>query len=142
TPRQPRRSPIRPETEAPSRFPVMDPINVRPIAIWRFSGPTRSLVRLSATGNTPPEPIPARIREANSSQNDVAIAPRMLAMPSSTRHTIISRAEHRLDDRKGEGENGGEACGGRDADAEIVSHVRQHRVKRARRQAGSKRRER
>ena len=92
TPRQPRKSPIRPETEAPSRFPVMEPISVRPIAIWRFSGPTRSLVRLSATGNTPPEPIPARMRDANSSQNDVAIAPRMLASPSSTRHTIISRA--------------------------------------------------
>ena len=70
----------------------MEPISVRPIAIWRFSGPTRSLVRLSATGNTPPEPIPARMRDANSSQNDVAIAPRMLATPSSTRHTIISRA--------------------------------------------------
>ena len=92
TPRQPRKSPIRPETEAPSRFPVMEPISVRPIAIWRFSGPTRSLVRLSATGNTPPEPMPARMRDANSSQNDVAIAPRMLARPSSTRHTIISRA--------------------------------------------------
>ncbi len=39
TPRQPRKSPIRPETEAPTRFPVMEPISVRPIAIWRFSRP-------------------------------------------------------------------------------------------------------
>src|SRR5882757_2687652 len=36
--------------------------------------------------------MPARIREANSSQNDVDIAPRMLATPSSIRHTTISRA--------------------------------------------------
>ena len=124
---------------------------MRPIAIWRFSGPTRSLVRLSATGNTPPEPMPARIRDANSSQNDVAIAPRMLARPSSTRHTIISRAlpnrsaaapKHRLDDRKGEGEDGGETGGSRDADAEIVGHMRQHRIERARRQACRKCRER
>src|SRR5439155_1720022 len=78
--------------DAPSRLPVMAPASVRPIATWRFSGPTRSLVRLSATGNTPPEPMPARIRLANSSGNDVAIAPRMLASPSSTRQTIISRA--------------------------------------------------
>ena len=52
------------------------------------------------------------------------------------------RAEHRLDDRKGEGERGGETGGGRDADAKIVGHMRQHRIQRARRQAGSKRRER
>ena len=32
------------------------------------------------------------MREANSIQNDVASAPRMLAMPSSTRQTTISRA--------------------------------------------------
>jgi hypothetical protein len=128
----------------------MEPISVRPIAIWRFSGPTRSLVRLSATGNTPPEPIPARIRDANNSQNDVAIAPRILASPSSTRHTIISRAlpnrsaaasKHRLDNRKGEGEDGGETGGSRDADAEIVGHMRQHRIQCARGQAGSERRE-
>ena len=77
---------------APSRFPVMAPASVRPIAICRLSGPTRSLVSPSAIGNTPPEPMPARMRVANRSENDVAIAPRMLARPSSTRHTIISRA--------------------------------------------------
>src|SRR3954451_8354472 len=36
--------------------------------------------------------MPARIREANSGQNEVDIAPRMLATPSSIRHTTISRA--------------------------------------------------
>ena len=54
---------------------------------------------------------------------------------------IGRRAEHRLDDRKGEGEHGGETGGQRNADAKIVSHMRQHRIQRARRQAGSKRRE-
>src|SRR6185312_2701978 len=92
TPRQPIKSPIRPDAEAPSRLPVIAPASVRLIATWRFSGPTRSLVRLSETGNTPPEPMPARMRLANSSGNDVAIAPRILANPSSTRQTIISRA--------------------------------------------------
>src|SRR5215203_3013781 len=92
TPRQPRKSPIRPDTEAPSRLPVMAPASVRLIAIWRFSGPTRSLVRPSEIGNTPPEPVPARMRLANSSGNEVAIAPRMLARPSSARQTTIRRA--------------------------------------------------
>ncbi len=55
---------------------------------------------------------------------------------------IGGRAQHRLDDRKGEGEHGGEAGGGRDADAEIVGDMRQHRIERARRQAGRKGRER
>jgi hypothetical protein len=64
TPRQPRKSPIRPETEAPKRLPVIEPASVRPIAIWRLSGATRSLVSPSATGNTPPEPMPARMRVA------------------------------------------------------------------------------
>ena len=61
---------------------------------------------------------------ANSSGNDVAIAPRMLA--SAEQHQaddhqprlaeqIGGGAQHRLDDRKGEGEAGGEAGGGRDA---------------------------
>ncbi len=46
----------------------MAPASVRLIATWRFSGPTRSLVRLSAIGNTPPAPIPASMRVANSSR--------------------------------------------------------------------------
>ena len=151
TPRQPMKSPIRPETDAPSRFPVIEPISVRPIAIWRFSGPTRSLVRLSATGNTPPEPMPARIRDANSSQNEVAIAPRILATPSSTRHTIISRA---LPNRSAAAPSTGWMIAKVKANtaakpaavamliAEIVGDMRQHRIERARRQAGRKRRER
>src|SRR5438552_1154163 len=70
----------------------MEPASVRPIATWRFSAPTRSLVRPSETGNTPPEPMPARMRVANNSGNEVEIAPRMLASPSSARQKIISRA--------------------------------------------------
>ncbi|MGY3111076.1 hypothetical protein ACVWW7_007703 [Bradyrhizobium sp. LM6.9] len=91
TPRQPRKSPIRPEAEAPRRLPVIAPASVRLIATWRFSGPTRSLVRLSATGNTPPEPMPARIRVAKRTENELESAPRMLARPSSARQPIISR---------------------------------------------------
>src|SRR6266404_6834682 len=91
TPRQPRRSPMTPEAEAPKRLPVMEPAKVRPIATCRFSGATRSLVRLSAIGNTPPEPMPARIRVANNTENDDDIAPRIFAQPSSTRQPIISR---------------------------------------------------
>ena len=37
-------------------------------------------------------------------------------------------AQHGLDDGKGEGEDGGEAGGGRDADRKILGHVRQHRI--------------
>ncbi len=43
-------------------------------------------------GNVPPAAIPHRTRDRNSISNDVAIAPTMLAAPSSTRHAIISRA--------------------------------------------------
>ena len=122
-----------------------------PIATWRLSGPTRSLVRPSATGNTPPEPMPARMRVANSSGNEVASAPRMLARPSSTRQIdhqprlaehIGGGAEHRLNDGEGEGERRRETGGGRDADAEIVGDMRQHRIERTRRQAGRKGRQR
>jgi hypothetical protein len=73
-------------------LPVIDPASVRPIATWRLFGPTRSLVNPSAIGNTPPAPIPARIRLAKSSENDDDSAPRILARPSSTRQTITSRA--------------------------------------------------
>ena len=151
TPRQPRKSPIRPDTEAPSRLPVMAPASVRPIAICRFSGPTRSLVSPSATGNTPPEPMPARMRDANSSGNDVAIAPRMLARPSSTRQTIISRA---LPNRSAAAPSTGWMMAKVKAKTaaklaavamltrKILGHVRQHRIERARRQAGRKGRER
>ena len=152
TPRQPRKSPIRPDSGT-------RPTNCRS---WRrprcarsrpgaCPAPTRSLVRLSATGKTPPEPMPARIRLANSIGNEVAIAPRMLARPSSTRQNdhqprlaehVGGGAQHRLHDRKGEGEHCREACRGRDADAEIVGDMRQHRIERARRQAGRKGRER
>src|SRR3954453_23142308 len=71
TPRQPRKSPIRPDAEAPSRLPVMAPARVRPIATWRLSGPPGSLVSPSAIGNAPPEPMPARILVANSIGNEV-----------------------------------------------------------------------
>jgi hypothetical protein len=57
-----------------------------------LSGATRSLVSPSAIGNTPPAPMPAMIRLANSSENDDDSAPRTLARPSSTRHTITRRA--------------------------------------------------
>ena len=114
-------------------------------------GPTRSLVSPSAIGNTPPEPMPARMRVANSSENEVDSAPRMLA--SAEQHQahdhqprlaeqIGGGAQHRLDDGEGEGEHGGEARGGGNADAEIVGDMRQHRIERARRQAGRKRRKR
>ena len=50
---------------------------------------------------------------------------------------IGGSAQHRLDDRKGEGEHGSETSGHRDADAELLRDVRQHRIQCARRQAGS-----
>ena len=48
---------------------------------------------------------------------------------------VGGRAQHRLHDREGEGEHRGETRRGRDADAEIVGDMRQHRIERARRQA-------
>src|SRR6202048_510325 len=36
--------------------------------------------------------MPARMRDANNSENEFAMAPRMLARPTSTRHTTTSRA--------------------------------------------------
>ena len=88
---------------------------------------------------------------ANSSENEVAIAPRMLARPSSTRHTIISRA---LPNRSAAAPSTGWMIAKVKANTaaklaavamltrEIVGHVRQHRIERARRQAGRKGRER
>src|SRR5262249_50649606 len=43
-------------------------------------------------------------------------------------------ADDRLDDRKRKGEHRGKARGGRDADAEILGDVRQHRIERTRRE--------
>ena len=75
----------------------------------------------------------------------------MLAMPSSTRHTTISRA---LPNRSAAAPSTGwmiakvkantaaKLAAVRDADAKILGHMRQHRIERARRQAGSKGRER
>src|SRR5919206_1137539 len=53
---------------------------------------TRPTVSPSEIGNPPPDPIPARMRLTYSSGIDVAIAPRILAKPSSASATIISRA--------------------------------------------------
>ena len=124
---------------------------MRPIATWRFAGATRSLVKPSATGNTPPEPMPARIRDANNSGNDVD------KRAEDARHTeqhqahdhqprlaeqVGRRPQHRLHDRKGEGKHRRETRSGGDADAEIVGNMRQHRIERAGRQTGSEVRER
>ncbi|MGY4294780.1 hypothetical protein ACVWXN_002875 [Bradyrhizobium sp. i1.4.4] len=81
-----------PEAVAPSRLPVIEPASVRPIATCRLAGATRSAVRPSATGNTPPEAIPARMRLANRPEKVVATAPRMQETPSSARHSVINRA--------------------------------------------------
>ena len=92
TPRQPRKSPITPETEAPSRLPVIEPASVRPIATWRFSGPTRSLVRLERDRKHAAGADAGKNAGREQQRKRLAIAPRMLANPSSTRHAIISRA--------------------------------------------------
>lgn len=70
----------------------MEPASVRPIATCRFAGATRSAVKPSATGNTPPEAMPASMRLANRPEKEVESAPRMQATPSSARHSVINRA--------------------------------------------------
>ena len=151
TPRQPMRSPIRPDSDAPSRLPLIEPASVRPIATWRFSGPTRSLVRLSAIGNTPPAPMPARMRVANSSGNDVDSEPNMLAKPSSTRQITASRA---LPNKSAAAPSTGWMIAKVKANTEAkpaavamlteksLGDMRQHRIERAGRQARGKGRQR
>ena len=129
----------------------MAPASVRPIATCRFSGPTRSLVRLSATGKTPPEPMPARIRDGE--QHRKRSRERAENVGKSQQHQanhhqprlaeqIGGRAQYRLYDGEGERERRREACRGRDGDAEILGDMRQHRIQRAGRQGGGKGRER
>ncbi len=68
TARQPMRSPITPDSDAPSRLPDIDPIRLRLSASWRPFKGTRSPVRLIATGNVPPAPTPQKMRVTSNSE--------------------------------------------------------------------------
>ena len=114
-------------------------------------GPTRSLVSPSAIGNTPPEPMPARMRKGKQSRErrrhraeNVGEAEQRQAddHQASLAEHVCDGAEHRLDNRKSEREDCGETGGGRDADRKILGYMRQHRIQRAGGQGCRKRRKR
>ena len=151
TPRQPRKSPIRPETRGAQQISghgAHQRASDRDLALVgpdQIAGQTERDRKYAAgadagedsRGEQQPERRRHRAENVGNAQQHQAHdhQPRLAEQ-------IGGRAEHRLNDRKGEGEDGGETGGGRDADAEIVGHMRQHRIERARRQAGRKRRER
>ncbi len=90
TPRQPNRSPTRPEKLAPSRLPVKAPAMMRLMATRRFSTGNRSPVSPIPTGNTPPAPSPQITRVISNSSNDLVNAPTTLATPRMIRQIRIT----------------------------------------------------